>query len=283
MTSAGHHVMLGGASAPPAPAYWGLCFTAEEPNVVVNMAKTGSVLSDVTIEASTDGVRWTAFDVDGGTTPITLASIGDHVFFRAGASGNNRLGGITTNSSNERIFSLTGKCGASGNIMSLLSASNPQYTLTSDNTFAFKGLFRNCGNLTTAPELPSTTVARNCYRAMFINCTGLTTAPSLPATTLEQSCYDNLFSGCSSLIKAPVLPATAAPPTYSYRSLFQNCSALREIETHATAWSKSGLNNWVDGVAATGTFRCLTALGTDETITRGLSNCPVGWTVVNID
>ena len=34
---------------------------------------------------------------------------------------------------------------------------------------------------------------------MFTNCTYLTTAPELPATTLAQSCYASMFYGCTSL------------------------------------------------------------------------------------
>ena len=31
---------------------------------------------------------------------------------------------------------------------------------------------------------------------MFYNCTSLTTAPELPATTLDNDCYNDMFSGC---------------------------------------------------------------------------------------
>ena len=41
--------------------------------------------------------------------------------------------------------------------------------------------------------------------------------------------------------------------------------------------------NMVYGAAATGTFYCPVALGTNETIERGTSRCPTGWTVINTD
>ncbi|MCQ3907281.1 MAG: hypothetical protein MJ219_00530 [Mycoplasmoidaceae bacterium] len=47
----------------------------------------------------------------------------------------------------------------------------------------------------------------SCYSAMFYDCTALTTAPDLPATTLADSCYGQMFFDCTSLIKAPELPA----------------------------------------------------------------------------
>ena len=34
---------------------------------------------------------------------------------------------------------------------------------------------------------------------MFMNCTSLTTAPELPATTLAENCYSQIFDGCSNL------------------------------------------------------------------------------------
>ena len=34
---------------------------------------------------------------------------------------------------------------------------------------------------------------------MFSGCTGLTTAPELPATTLTSNCYNGMFSGCTKL------------------------------------------------------------------------------------
>ena len=214
------------ASTPPTPpAYWGLCFTAEEPGVVVNMSKAGSPPA-VTLETSRDGVAWTAFDADGGTTPITLVNIGDRVYFRAGASGNSQFA-IRVGA--ERTFTLSGLCGASGNIMSLLSR-QPLVALSSP--FAFFHLFYGCTSLTAAPELP--------------------------ATTLATRCYSNMFSGCTSLAYIAVKFSSFIGTSY-------------------------GFLNWVNGVAASGTFRCPTALGTDATISRGTSACPDGWTVVNTD
>jgi len=60
-------------------------------------------------------------------------------------------------------------------------------------------VFYGCKSLTTAPELPATTLANNCYNSMFYGCTSLTTAPELPATTLANYCYNRMFYGCTSL------------------------------------------------------------------------------------
>ena len=147
-------------------------------------------------------------------------------------------------------------------------------------------MFRNCSNLTTAPELPATTLTELCYYAMFANCSSLTTAPELPATTLAKSCYGFMFNGCSSLTTAPELPATTLA-VRCYDQMFANCSSLNFVKAAFTKWgdfSNSGASDykatasWLDGVPSTGTFICPSAL---NTITRGVNYLPEGWTVVN--
>lgn len=306
MIAARHSMMAKGGA--PAPAYWGLCFTAAEANVVVNMEKVGTP-SAVNLEASCDGVNWSTFDSETGTTPITLASVGAKVFFRAGSTGNVRL---ATRTSNYHKFTIDKRCSASGNIMSLLDATNENnvsFAQGSTGQYTFANLFKDCDTLTSAPALPATTLAGSCYYGMFNGCWSLTTPPSLPATALMSNCYANMFRDCSSLIYAPDLPAitinqsgpylrmfrnctslehtgkiclSAAANSNSMVEMFYDCESLKSIELqNMTAWSNN-MTDWVSGVAATGTFKCPAALGTNETITRGTSNCPTGWTVVNI-
>ena len=287
--------------------YWGLCFTAEEPNVVVNMSKTGSPPA-VTLETSLDGVTWTDFDADGGTTPVTLAAVGDKVYFRAGSGGNAKM---SLNIDQYRYFTLSATCSASGVISSLLSQDTPVFNLSTDNSFAFFRLFYGCTALTAAPSLPATSLAGSCYRQMFYGCTALTAAPSLPATSLVDACYDQMFYGCTALTAAPsLLPATSllggyhcynrmfygctslttAPslPATSladscYRQMFYGCTSLASIRIGSTGWRTGATYSWVYNVAASGTFYCPTALGTDATITRSADYCPEGWTVINTD
>lgn len=309
--------------------YWGLCFTAEYPNIVINMTKTGSPPA-VTLETSRDGVKWTAFDADGGTTPITLEKAGDYVYFKAGEGGNER---ISASTSSYRTFTIAnGRCGANGNIMSLLNGEDIENT-TISGAYCFFHLFRTCRLLTSAPQLPALQLSSSCYlsmfvdcsqltippqllaesvsyqayRTMFYRCTSLISAPELPATTLKDYCYLEMFSGCSNLTTGPdVLPATSLQPycymemfklctkltiapklpatrlvTACYNGMFYGCSSLTNIEVRFSSWNNP--NNWVQSVAPTGTFYCPTALGTNDTIERGTSRCPTGWTVVNID
>lgn len=100
-------------------------------------------------------------------------------------------------------------------------------------------------------------------------------------TTLAKNCYDKMFKGCTSLSSAPDLPATTLM-NYCYREMFRGDTKLNSLRVGFSAFTGTGSTaDWLFGTSATGTFYCPTALGTNETITRGASNCPAGWTVVN--
>ena len=140
----------------------------------------------------------------------------------------------------------------------------------------YQGMFSGCTNLTTAPELPATTLASWCYERMFQGCKSLTTAPQLPATTLTTYCYRNMFNGCTSLTTAPVLPATTlASSCYYY--MFNGCTKLNYIKAmFTTTPSNTYTQNWVSGVAATGTFVKNSAATWNVT---GVNGVPSRWTV----
>ena len=194
--------------------YWGLCFTAEEANSTISMQAIGDAPS-VSLQTSIDGVNWTPFTV--GTTTITLANVGDKVYFAAGENNNTRFGSST---SAYNTFIMTGKVAAYGSITSLLNAVSKLTSLSSSYCYCY--LFNNCTSLTFAPELPATTLASYCYYGMFYGCTSLIQAPALPATTLTGSCYASMFNGCSSLTTAPTLPAMTLAQA-CYTSMFYGC------------------------------------------------------------
>lgn len=233
---------------PPAPpAYWGLCFTAEENGSVVAMEAVGTAPA-VTLETSFDGEIWEPFYV--GETSITLNK-GERVYFKAGEGGNTAF--ARSNFVYNKFSLVTGRIAASGNIMSLLNGDMPDSALSN---YCFVSLFRDCTSLVTAPELPATQLKTLCYSAMFIKCTSLVTAPKLPATNLAVTSCMAMFNGCKN---------------------------LNSIEVAFSTFPASTTDNWVNGVSPTGTFICPTALGTNETIKRGTSYCPAGWTVINKD
>jgi hypothetical protein len=111
-------------------------------------------------------------------------------------------------------------------------------------------MFYGCSALTTAPTLPATTLANNCYRQMFYNCKNLTTAPVLPAETLVTNCYYRMFYFCSNLNYIKAMFTTTPSTTYC--------------------------NGWVNKVASSGTFVKNSAASWNVT---GTSGVPSGWTV----
>ena len=148
-----------------------------------------------------------------------------------GTNGTLRLRGTNINGtasssialSNIRFTDKTVKVACTGDIRTLLDWRN--YSTVKTQNARFCNLFIDCAVLTSAPELPATTLAGNCYTNMFRGCTSLTSAPVLPATTLAEGCYNFMFRGCTSLTSAPDLPATTL--AYGcYGSMFRGCTSL---------------------------------------------------------
>ena len=154
--------------------------------------------------------------------------------------------------------------------------SSPALPATTLVSRCYSNMFYGCTALTAAPSLPATTLASRCYLNMFYGCTALTAAPSLPATTLSEYCYSNMFKGCTALTSAPVLPATTLVSN-CYNSMFRGCSNLNHIEAYFTTTpGDSYTSNWVNGVAASGTFvKSLAATWT----TTGVNGIPASWVV----
>ena len=146
----------------------------------------------------------------------------------------------------------------------------------------YNSMFRDCKALTAAPALPATTLAETCYYQMFNGCSVLTAAPALPATTLFTSCYYEMFNGCSALTAAPALPATTLVQT-CYDRMFNGCSNLSSVTCLATEGINQNNNStydWLDGVAASGTFTAATDAIWPEGVNDGI---PSGWTRKNPD
>ena len=278
---------------PNVPNY--LKFTAEEDNSTISLY--GVTSPD--IKYSLNGGDWAQWDYSA----ITL-NTGDTVCMK----GNNSNGFSKSLNPGTRLsnqFRMTGKIGASGNIMSLLYEDKFEGKLTIPCDCCFADMFSSCISLTTTPELPATTLTFGCYDRMFANCTTLTTAPELPATSLTNYCYSYMFDGCTSLTTAPELPATTlvnccyydmfrncsslstAPELlattlmdYCYQEMFSGCTNLNYIKMLATDISATGcLDNWVYRVSSTGTFvkdPNMTSLPTGD------SGIPTGWEVQDV-
>jgi hypothetical protein len=202
--------------------------------------------SDVELEYSLQAGSWSP--ASSGTT-ITNTT-GNKIRMRGKAPTSKRL---YTSSSNTNKW-VTDATKITGNLNFLLcdDLGDLEAPVVLDD-YAYIWMFNGCTSLTTAPELPATTLAENCYYAMFKDCTSLVTAPELPATTLADSCYRFMFYGCTSLVTAPELPATTlAEGCYGY--MFLNCTSLTSITMHYTGTTTSYTSNWVYGIETTGTL-----------------------------
>ena len=158
----------------------------------------------------------------------------------------------------------------------VVSAENVYLGFTTLANHCYSSMFGGCTSLTTAPELPATTLVSNCYNYMFYGCTSLTTAPVLPATTLADYCYYYMFGGCTSLTTAPELPATTLVSN-CYNYMFYGCSNLNYIKAmFTTTPSTSYTENWVNGVATTGTF---VKNSVAQWLATGTYGVPYEWTV----
>ena len=229
-----------------------LTIVSLEDNNTIGWRKVDYGAPTKTISVSTDGgLTWTQRSSDTtepvGTVLATL-NTGDKLLVK----GNNSSYGYP-NLYYTYMFDSTGTFDVEGNIMSLIYGDNfiGQTTLTEVKTFIH--IFYNC---------------------KLINANNLI----LPATTLTNSCYHSLFSGCTLLINAPELIYATTIPTGAYSEMFMNCLSLNYIKCLATDISATNcLQNWVQGVAATGTF----VKDANTTWPTGSSGIPANWTVVN--
>ena len=213
LTINGQNVLLGNASCDA------LCFTAEEAGSTVKLTKVGSA-PDVNLQTSTNGSSWNPYTIED---TITLANIGDKVYFKAVGS-NTKMGSDAYSYNN---FVMTGKIAATGNVNSLLEEDEETARTMSlagrDNCYF--GMFRECTSLTQAPELPAMELPQDCCKFMFSNCTSLVKSPEIPATILRGYSCSNMFQGCISMVETPVIHATTVSESCC-NNMFGGCTSL---------------------------------------------------------
>ena len=244
-----------------------LCFTAKADQSMLRLSQYGNPDS-INLQTSTNGISWTPYNIGD---VITINS-GEKVYFKAVGSN----GALASSPENYHKFDFIGEFEASGNVNSLLEEDeNTARTMSLENRqFCYAYLFSGTA-LTTAPELPATTLAYGCYAMMFQGCTSLTQAPALPATTLADFCYYYMFENCTSLTQAPELPAyTLVDSCYAY--MFQGCTSLDYISVGFDNWVQQTTDNWLP--ENTGTFVCRSTL-INNTTERTTSTVPASWTM----
>ena len=170
---------------------------------------------DGTLEWSTDHNTWTTL-----TGTEEMQSVDKKLYLRG-------KGNTTFYDENQEYFGvlwvLSAKADCAGNIQTLLDCENPPMSIST--IYCYGNMFDSCTNLTSAPELPATTLVEGCYQDMFNGCTSLTAMPELPATTLANSCYQGMFYHCTGLASAPELPATTLADR-CYQAMFESCTNL---------------------------------------------------------
>ena len=168
---------------------------------------------DGTLEWSTDHNTWTTL-----VGREEMQSVNKKLYLRGK---NTTFYDSTNNKGVQWVLSAEADC--TGNIQTLLDYEIKPTSIS--KSYCYSSMFAGCTNLTSAPELPATTLAERCYFNMFRGCTSLTVAPELPATTLAESCYYIMFADCTSLTVAPELPATTLADG-CYYSMFDGCTSL---------------------------------------------------------
>ena len=194
-------------------------FTAKDPQTF-KMKTEGNYNIDK-LEYSLDGNEWTAVEkdkeVEFGGEKGSLFLRGKNI--NGTASSLNEFSTITFTDPNVKVA-------CTGDIRTLLDWRN--YSTVDTQNARFRNLFRNCAVLTSAPELPATALADDCYSFMFGGCTSLTATPELPAKKLANYCYNGMFTECTSLTSAPELPATTLAEG-CYSSMFADCTKLSTV------------------------------------------------------
>ena len=210
------------------------------------------------------------YSVNGGDWKTVVAG-GEGVTF-GGTRGNLRLRGTNTNGtasgwskySTIKFTEANVNVACTGDIRTLLDWRN--YNIVETNNARFCSLFYDCNVLTSAPELPATTLAGNCYDSMFSGCTSLTAAPELKATTLAKQCYYSMFQGCTSLTAAPELKATELAAR-CYSRMFQACTKLSTVTMLAPSDKISKATNccydWLDEAGTDASVTSRTLIVTD--------------------
>jgi len=161
---------------------------------------------------------------------------------------------------------------------SLVNAPALPATNLSGKTECYRAMFFDCTSLVNAPELPATTLGQGSYCQMFYHCVRLVIAPELPATSIYQETYLQMFRNCTSLTTVPAILATSASGGSSCHRMFTGCTSLNYVKCLLT--NRAGKNvtfEWLNGVAATGTFVKAPNASWDS----GVSGIPTGWTVID--
>lgn len=231
--------------------------------------------SHQTLEYSTDdGATWNTFD----TNTSLNVSMNTWVLVRGILTGVNDTNDYTQFSTGANSnFTITGNVNTLWDYTAADLGSG--FTLQEGcGTYTFKQLG---GTIDVSElQLPADVLTYNTYKEMFAN-NSITSAPELPATTLGEGCYAGMFMVCPNLTESPILGASTLVNA-CYAWMFYSCSSLSKITCLASNPTEPWVcSNWTNGVASNGTFIKNPNVSNWG---RGYDGIPYNWTVVdNID
>ena len=254
-------------------------FTADAAQTF-KMTTSGNYAIDK-LEYSLDGNKWTAVEKD---KEVEFGGEKGSLFLRG-----TNINGTASNFSEYSTITFTDKnveVACTGDIRTLLDWRN--YSTVNTQNARFCSLFNDCAVLTSAPELPATALADDCYSFMFGGCTSLTATPELPAKKLAYYCYNGMFNGCTSLTSAPELPATTLAEG-CYSSMFADCTKLSTVTMLAPSVQIRSWTNdvvyWLENAGTDETVSSRTLIVTDKAAYTALKNntdyLPAKWQIGN--
>ena len=252
-------------------------FTAEQPQTFKMTTEENYNISD--LEYSVNNGKWATVEA---STEVTFGGTNGDLRLRGTntngtASGWNKYSTITFTDPNVKVA-------CTGDIRTLLDWRN--YSTVNTQNARFCRLFNECKVLTSAPELPATTLADNCYVGMFYGCISLEKAPELKATKLANYCYSAMFYGCTSLTTAPELKATELAASCYFR-MFYDCTKLSTVTMLAPSDQITSkvdcCDYWLDNAGTDETITSRTLIVTDEAAYTTLKNktdyLPAKWQI----
>ena len=240
-----------------------LTFTAEGAQTFKMTVESGYTISG--LEYSVNGGEWETVQLE----EVTFGGTYGDLRLRGTNNPNGTATFVNVNNSSVFVccyieFSTDAKVACTGDIRTLIDYKT--YKTVKTNKARFSSLFTNCKVLTSAPNLPATTLANKCYNSMFSGCSNLLEAPELPAETLAENCYSNMFYDCTSLTSAPKLPATKLAD-YCYSYMFSHCTNLSTVTMLAPSDQITGTSNccinWLKDAGTGATSRTLKVTDVD--------------------
>lgn len=243
-------------------------------NQIYLVAENSGALANISYSTN-NGSTWSSvYSATGTGGFIANLGVGQKVLVRHSGTMAVKVGDTYYANS----FRATGDISVSGNINSLLSMGS-FYPITREYypSFSFYRLFIN-GQVVSAKNLyfGSIPLKENAMNSMFRANARLVDVPDLSGISgVERMGMYMAFAGCP-IQKGANLRNIRTVGDRGLQSIYENCSYLSEAYAPSvSSWNTSNMNNWLNGVSATGVVFKPSTL----TIPTGLkSGVPTGWT-----